>query len=200
MRKLRCIAFIAAAVLLGVLSGCGGGSDGSGGSGPAVTQGNAGTQDGSGTQEEMETDTGGETDVPYIACEDVLAELLKRVPTTNCDTRTVSGDGTYEEYFEYLYDVSLDKAADGAFGYASAAYADEITVIRLADIGDADKFLDKLEDRIDRRKQDFEGYKPEEVAKLDGAQTASAGSYVLMAVCGDADKVKNEFLKMLGED
>lgn len=135
-----------------------------------------------------------------MSCEEILDELLKRISTTNCDTRTFYGEQTYDEYFEYLYEVKLEKAEDGAFGYASASYADEITVIRLSDAGDADMFMDKFDERIERRKRDFEGYKPEEVEKLKKAEKVSKGSYVFLAVCRDSDKAAEEFLKIIGED
>lgn len=135
-----------------------------------------------------------------MSCAEILDKLLEAVGAANCDTKTVYGEKTYDEYFEYLYEAKLDKAADGAFGYASASYADEITVIRLADAGDADMFMDKLDARIERRIRDFEGYKPEEVEKLKNAKRVSKGGYVFLAVCRDSDKAAEEFLKILGEN
>ncbi|MBD5157730.1 MAG: DUF4358 domain-containing protein [Butyrivibrio sp.] len=190
MKKIRIFAFIAAAVLsAGMLSGCGGESTGAG-------KNTDSTVDGSGSvSSEKKTDSV----INEISCADILEELLEKVGTTKCDARTVYGDGTYEGYFDYLYEIKPDKAADGAFGYASASYADEITVIMMADAGDAELFMDKLDGRIARRSRDFEGYKPEEVAKLGKAQRAVSGKYVIMAVCDDSAKVIEEFQKIMGE-
>lgn len=143
----------------------------------------------------LESDSGSEN----IRCADILAELLAAVDT-NCDTSIAYGDATYDSYFEYLYDAKLSKAVDGAFGYASASYADEVTVILLADDKDVDRFLEKLDERVARRKTDFEGYKPEEVAKLDLARRAASGRYIVMAVCDDSDKAIHKFLEIVGDN
>lgn len=190
MRRMRSIAFLAAAAaVVCMAAGCGKSSAGGG----KETEAAAGSLEGS---------VGGETTAAAevgMTCGEILEELLQRIKTTNCDAKTVYGDETYDEYFEYLYHMKLEKAEDGAFGYASAAYADEITVIRMADADDADRFLDKMDERIDRRKRDFEGYKPEEVAKLESGQRAVSGRYVVMAVCDDSVKVIDEFRKIMGE-
>lgn len=191
MKKLRIFALAAAAALLmGAMSGCGGKGNGAGDTTDGTSQGSGNTS--------AEEKTG--SLIKEISCADILDELLERVGTTKCDARTVYGDESYEGYFDYLYEIKPEKAADGAFGYASASYADEITVIMMADAGDAELFADKLDGRIERRSRDFEGYKPEEVAKLKKARRAVSGKYVIMAVCDDSDKVIEEFQKIMGEN
>lgn len=190
MKKIKFIAFIAAAVLLaGTATGCGGKDTEAGNDTESTVH-----ENGSASAEEK-TDS-----VIEISCAEILDELLQKAEAAKCDARTVYGDGTYEGYFDYLYEIKPEKAKDGAFGYASASYADEISVIMMADEDDADMFMDKLDERIVRRMRDFEGYKPEEAAKLGKAQRAVCGKYVIMAVCDGSDKVIEEFQKIMGEE
>lgn len=133
-----------------------------------------------------------------VECRKVLEEILAEVPDTHNDKTLFYGDEKYGEYFEYLYDTSAKRVSDGAFAYASSAYADEITVLYAADEDDIDTIVKHLEERISRRIQDFNGYKPDEVAKLEKARIETSGNYIIMAVCDDSDKVIEIFENVVG--
>lgn len=128
-----------------------------------------------------------------VSCKEVLEGILTEVTDTHNDTKLFYEDEKYEEYFEYLYDTSVKRVNDGAFAYASASYADEITVLYAAEEDDVDTIEKHLEDRIERRIQDFNGYKPEEVAKLENARIETEGRYIIMVVADDPDKVIETF-------
>ncbi|MCM1308696.1 MAG: DUF4358 domain-containing protein [Butyrivibrio sp.] len=187
MKRIKGFALCASAVLLAaVLAGCNGKGAGDG-KNESVGGGSAGVS-------EAATDAAEE-----ISCAEILDRLLEGAKKAKCDAKTVYGDGSYEGYFDYLYEIKPDKASDGAFGYASASYADEISVIMMADENEADMFLKKLDERVARRIRDFEGYKPEETEKLGRAQSAVSGKYVILAVCDGSDKVIEEFQRIMGE-
>ena len=126
-------------------------------------------------------------------CKEILEELLAECEGIQTDSTLFYGDEKYEEYFEYLYDTSFDRAKDGAYGYSSESYADEVTVILANEEKDVKVIKGHLEERISRRMKDFMGYKPEEVAKLENAVVYTEGLYVVMVVSADPDAVIEKF-------
>lgn len=133
-----------------------------------------------------------------VKCSEILEEILTEATATHTDKKLFYDDEKYEEYFEYLYDTSVKRVSDGAFAYASSAYADEITVLYAEDEDDVDTIVKHLEDRISNRIQDFNGYKPEEVAKLENAVIKTSGNYIIMAVSDEADTIIEIFEKIVG--
>ena len=144
--------------------------------------------------------TGGKSDKTEegqkVKCKDILDELLAECEGIHTDTAMYYGDEKYEEYFEYLYETSYDRVKDGAYGYSSASYADEVTVILANEEKDVKVIKGHLEERISRRMQDFNGYKPEEVAKLEKAQIYTEGRYIIMVVSDDPDSVIEKFISI----
>jgi hypothetical protein len=120
--------------------------------------------------------------VKEITCQELLDTVLEKGEGLNTDSTLYYDAENYEELFKYLYDTSPDRAADGAYAYASSAFADEVTIIRATETDDVEVIKGHLEDRIDRRMQDFNGYKPEEVEKLENAVIDTYGRYVFMVV------------------
>lgn len=182
MRKKRLMTLAAAMVMALTMCSCAGKGSG------AATEPAGGTS--AHTQEN--TQKQGEAQ-EFKACGEIVDEILKKVTDTHNNTRTVYGEDTYDQYFDYLYKSDLDKIDDGAFAYASEAYADEITVVHFKDESDAAAFKNKLSDRIERRMQDFNGYKPEEVKKLEHAQIYVEGRYAVMAVADNAEGIIDAF-------
>lgn len=133
-----------------------------------------------------------------VKCSEILEEILTEATGTHTDKKLFYDDEKYEEYFEYLYNTSVKRVSDGAFAYASSAYADEITVLYAEDKDDVDTIVKHLEDRISNRIQDFNGYKPEEVAKLENAVIKTSGNYIIMAVSDEADTIIEIFEKIVG--
>lgn len=131
-------------------------------------------------------------------CEDILQEIKDNTDLSLCDTTTVYGDEDYSNYFDTLYDSEIEDISDGVFAYASSAYADEVTIVKVSD-GDTKYFKSRLEKRIEKRKNDFNGYKPEEVEKLDSARIAVEGDYVIMAVSDNAARIIDIFKDFMEE-
>ena len=181
MRK-RGVVILAAALLTGIIAGGCGGNSGK----PAETTAISQDESRAGTEQS-------------VKCSEIIDKILKEIPG-NCNSKVAYGEDKYEKNFKHLYKTDMENVADGAFAYASEAYADEITVICFNDSKTAASFEEKLTDRIERRKKDFNGYKPEEVKKLDKAEVYMDGNYAVMAVCDDADGVIDLFKKIMKGD
>lgn len=189
MRKKRLAVLAAGMVMALTMCSCAGKDSGT------VTE-TAGT-----TSAQSQEETKGQGEIQtFKACNDIVDEILNKVTDTHNNTRTTYGEDTYDQYFDYLYKADIDKIDDGAFAYASEAYADEITVVHFKDEADAKTFESRLSDRIERRKQDFNGYKPEEVKKLDKAQILVKDGYAVMAVADNADGIIEAFKSILEEE
>lgn len=90
-----------------------------------------------------------------------------------------------------LYGVQFDMIDDGAvLQTSSGGVADEVSVMHMKKSEDVSIAKSKLEDRITERRQEFSGYKPEEVYKLDNARVVVQGNYVALIVSDDADQVE----------
>ena len=127
--------------------------------------------------------------VKEISCQELLDKVLEKAEGLNTDSTLYYDAENYADFFEYLYNTSPDRAADGAYAYASSAVADEVTIILASETDDVDVIKGHLEERIERRMQDFNGYKPEEVEKLENAVVDTYGRYVFMAVSENSQDI-----------
>lgn len=88
-------------------------------------------------------------------------------------------------------------AADysGVMYYTAGASmsADEVLLIRVKSDDQVQAVTDAIEARIASRKNDFEGYAPEEAKLLDGAVQSVRGRYIFYAVSPDAEKYLEVF-------
>ena len=73
---------------------------------------------------------------------------------------------------------------------SSGGTADEVSVLLLKKSEDVSIAKQKLEDRITERRNEFSGYKPEEVYKLDNARVVVQGNYAALIICDDADTIE----------
>lgn len=127
------------------------------------------------------------------ACSDVAEE-------GSFDIWVSYGEDLYEESFSGMYGVQYDMLQDGAILYTEeGGKADEISIMRLKKADDVSIAKSKLEDRITQRRKVFEGYKPEEVSKLDQAYVMVQGNYVALIISEDSQKFETEIRKMISE-
>ena len=73
---------------------------------------------------------------------------------------------------------------------AGGGVADEVSVLHLKKSEDVSIAKKKLEDRVTERRNQFNGYKPEEVYKLDNARVVVQGNYAALIVSDDADTIE----------
>ena len=126
-----------------------------------------------------------------VKCLDIVKACSEAASEGTLDEWYSYGEELYDESFDNLYGVQFDMIDDGALlQTASGGVADEVSVLHLKKSGDVSIAKQKLEDRIAERRNEFNGYKPEEVYKLDNARVIVQGNYAALIIGDDADNVE----------
>ncbi len=86
------------------------------------------------------------------------------------------------EYSEMIVVMSKDPVSADQFFVAKASTADDVELIE-----------DAFNSRIEKRKQDFEGYAPTEFDKLNETYMATEGNYVFVFVSEDTSSAQQLF-------
>ncbi len=86
------------------------------------------------------------------------------------------------------YDLDTDKIEEMALLKAgSGANADEIMVLKLKDSADEAAITDAFSLRLNVLTDIFKDYTPEDMPKIENAQSAKNGKYHILAVCENPD-------------
>ncbi len=118
-------------------------------------------------------------------CADIL-NSFKEMTEDGFDTVYVAGDSEYEDNYENMYAIKRDLIDDGGIIYtAEGGLADEVSLFHLKDSGDVKLAKEKLESRLETRRNQFNGYKPEEVYKIDNAVIMVKGNFVALVISSD---------------
>lgn len=134
---------------------------------------------------------GGEEKGP--ACIDIVRACSAAADKGTFDTWTGYGETLYEDSFSTMYGIQYDMLKDGAILYTQeGGKADEISIMRLKNMEDLSLVKEKLSDRIAERKHLFEGYKPEEVSKLDSAYVIAQDNYVALLIGDQNQKLETQ--------
>ena len=119
------------------------------------------------------------------SCADIL-NSFREMTEDGFDTVYVSGDSEYEDNYDNMYAIKRDLIDDGGIIYTEkGGLADEVSLFHLKDSADVKIAKEKLEDRLATRRNQFSGYKPEEVYKLDNAEIMVKGNYVALVISSD---------------
>ena len=88
---------------------------------------------------------------------------------------------------------------DGVMLYISESSisTEEISLIKIKDDGQMQQVKEAAEERIESRKNDFEGYAPEQAQLLSQAQVSVRGKYLFVAVAPKAESYKDAFMRSL---
>ena len=133
----------------------------------------------------------GDSGTENVKCLDIVKACKDAASEGTLDEWYSYGEDLYDDSFDNLYGVQFDMINDGAvLQTSSGGVADEVSVMHLKKSEDVSIAKSKLEDRITERRQEFSGYKPEEVYKLDNARVVVQGNYVALIVSDDADQVE----------
>ena len=88
-------------------------------------------------------------------------------------------------------------AADysGVMYYSSESNisAEEVLLIKVKNTDQIQQVTNAIEDRVEARRNDFEGYLPEEVQLLDDARQSVRGTYIFYAASPKADEYLDTF-------
>lgn len=133
----------------------------------------------------------GDSGIENVKCLDIVKACKDAASEGTLDEWYSYGEDLYDDSFDNLYGVQFDMIDDGAvLQTSSGGVADEVSVMHMKKSEDVSIAKSKLEDRITERRQEFSGYKPEEVYKLDNARVVVQGNYVALIVSDDADQVE----------
>ncbi|MEG0805303.1 MAG: DUF4358 domain-containing protein [Lachnospiraceae bacterium] len=138
------------------------------------------------------------TEGPKIPATEVMEVMLKAAEDTEISTTVSFGEEKYGDNFEFLYNFSMDEIGDGSISYAQKGKsADEISLLYVKDHKNMAKVMTALKARITRRIQDFTGYAPEELSKIEGAKVIEKGNYAVLIITDNTDEVSKAFEKAL---
>ena len=133
----------------------------------------------------------GDSGTENVKCLDIVKACKDAASEGTLDEWYSYGEDLYDDSFDNLYGVQFDMIDDGAvLQTAGGGVADEVSVLHLKKSEDVSIAKKKLEDRVTERRNQFNGYKPEEVYKLDNARIVVQGNYVALLICNDADNVE----------
>lgn len=135
-----------------------------------------------------------------VKCVDIVKACKDITPEGSFDEWYSYGEEAYDESFSNLYGVQYDMIDDGAIlQTAAGGVADEISVLHVKKNEDVSIAQSKLSDRITERTSEFNGYKPEEVYKLDNARVIVQGNYVCLIEADDPDSIETEIRRVISE-
>lgn len=116
-------------------------------------------------------------------------ELYEKV--TFADELSPAPDGAAERLY------SISNAENACIYIGSGATAEEIAVFEFADESSAKQALELAQARIEKQREDYASYIPEEVKKLDNALAERNGNYVVVCVAegGEAEEIVSAYFK-----
>lgn len=79
----------------------------------------------------------------------------------------------------------------------SGISAEEVLLIQVADSSQISQVMAALEERVESRQKDFEGYAPEQADLLENARQTVRGSYIFFVVSENADRYMKTFADSL---
>ncbi len=94
------------------------------------------------------------------------------------------------EYYNLTFD-GLEGWA--AYGSGTAATTNELMVMKLKDEAAINTAKETIQKRIDDQVANYEGYRPDELFRLENAVIEAQGDYLLFSVSSDNDAVKKLF-------
>ncbi len=99
-------------------------------------------------------------------------------------------DEVSSSVIEKRLSIDEDQVAE-IFGAAGTkAVVDEFAIIKLADGASAADVEKGIENHIEKQKDSYASYKPEEVPKLEDYVLVSSGNYEILVVSDDSSKAK----------
>lgn len=133
-----------------------------------------------------------------IKCTKAVEAALEKVEIAAVDTTVGYEEEVYEDNFQRLYNFSMDQVDDGAIAYASdGGNADEISIVHVKDSGDVSGVKKYMEARLEKRLQDFQNYKPEEVGKIENGKVVVQEQYVVLVISNKADDIISAIREIL---
>lgn len=125
-----------------------------------------------------------------FTAEEILTKLLEKSDEKNLDSKAFFDDELFVENCGNLYGIEYSQLKDGGIAYAgSGGYADEISIIKAKDMSDS-VVLSLLEKRVERRVQDFTGYRPTEIAKIENSSCFVSDGFAVLIISDNVEKLE----------
>ena len=96
------------------------------------------------------------------------------------------------------YNFTADEVEEFVSYQGSGATSEEIVILKVKEKSNLNNIKNKIEDRLEERKEAFESYLPEEVGKIDNKVFRAEGNYVILCISNDTNKVNtliNDYVK-----
>lgn len=119
-------------------------------------------------------------------CSEVVQAVLAEVPV---NSSVEKGKDDLENYYSGLEVSTVEDAAFALCG--SGALPDEIAVIRCKSADDAKKAETALKAKLEKQKELFSTYTPDEMYKLNESVIFTKGSYAVFIALSDNNKAKS---------
>lgn len=127
------------------------------------------------------------TEAPVnVSASEVLNAVLSEVPITS---GVEKGKSDLENYYSGLDMAAVEDAAFSLCG--SGAYPDEITIIKCSSEDGAKKAEEALKARLEKQKELFTTYTPDEMYKLNEAAIFTQNNYAVFIALSDNEKAKS---------
>lgn len=93
-----------------------------------------------------------------------------------------------------LYGLSEDDYSEAsAYIAGSGGYADEVAIFKASSSDKVSTIEDALNNRLESRKKDFDGYVAEQYDILCDSKVVTTGDYVCLIVCADNDTAEDTY-------
>ncbi len=96
------------------------------------------------------------------------------------------------------YNFTADEVEEFVSYQGSGATSEEIVILKVKDKSNLNSIKDKINARIEERKEAFQSYLPKEVGKIDSSILRVEGNYIIFCVSNDSSKVNqiiNDYVK-----
>ena len=96
------------------------------------------------------------------------------------------------------YNFTADEVEEFVSYQGSGATSEEIVILKVKDKSNLNSIKDKINARIEERKEAFQSYLPKEVGKIDSSILRGEGNYIIFCVSNDSSKVNqiiNDYVK-----
>ena len=135
-----------------------------------------------------------------VSGKEAIEALIEKSGDENLDSTAFYGEELFEENCVKLYDIEYSNLEDGGIAYAgSGGLADEVSIIKVSDMSE-NLVLQFLEKRVERRIQDFTGYKPGEISKIENSKCFAYGGYSILIISDNADDLEKQIKLILEQD
>lgn len=133
-----------------------------------------------------------------VTAKQIIEAMIEKNEDANLDSTAFYEDDLYKENCQKLYSIEYSDITDGGIAYAgSGGLADEISVIKAENMSESvvETFLSK---RVERRVQDFTGYKPTEISKIESSTIFSSGGFSILIISDNALEIQEQIKNIIG--